>query len=193
MAIAFVFAPLISVTPVIIAAIVTAAVANGSVSLTRAALVGVGVGVVFTIAGFLFISVVGALFFLTKTLVTNLLGLPDFFAASAFSVIQILQSALPAAVAGLIVAALAKQPVVNLRRGALIGGSYGVIAGVVTVLIQSAFFAAFSGPLADADFPSAVGYALPLIAVGAAFVANIVLGIVVIGFIRSRRPTGTAT
>ncbi len=193
MAIAFVFAPLISVTPVIIAAIVTAAVANGSVSLTRAALVGVGVGVVFTIAGFLFISVVGALFFLTKTLVTNLLGLPDFFAASAFSVIQILQSALPAAVAGLIVAALAKQAVVNLRRGALIGGSYGVIASVVTVLIQSSFFVAFSGPLADADFPSAVGYTLPLIAVGAAFVANIVLGIVVIGFIRSRRPTGTAT
>ncbi len=193
MAIAWVFAPLISVTPVIIAAIVTAAVANGRVSLTRAALVGVGVGVVFTIAGFLFISVVGALFILTETLVTNLLRLPEFFAASAFSVIQILQSAVPAAVAGLIVAALAKQTVVNLRRGALIGGSYGVVAGVVTVLIQSAFFVAFSGPLADADFTSAVGYALPLIAVGAAFVANIVLGIVVIGFIRSRRPTGTAT
>ena len=185
----FILPALTSMTPVIIAAIVTAAAANGSLSLTRGGLIGAGVGIVFFIAGILFVSIVGAVFFLTQTLLTVVLGLPEYVAVYAISFIQILQTAVPAAVAGLIIAALAKRPAINLRRGALIGGSYGVISSVVFVVVTMSSFAIVSGPLGETAILSAVGYGLPLMVIVVTFAINIALAILIIAFIRSRRPS----
>ena len=154
-----------------IAAIVTAAAANRSLSPTRGGLIGAGVGIVF---------------FIAETLLRVGLKLPGYLVVSF---IQILQTAVPAAVAGLIIAALAKRPAVNLRRGALIGGSYGVISSVVFVVVTMSSFAIVSGPLGETAILSAVGYGLPLMVIVVTFAINIALAILIIAFIRSRRPS----
>ena len=157
-----------------IAAIVTAAAANRSLSPTRGGLIGAGVGIVF---------------FIAETLLRVGLKLPGYLVVSVVSVIQILQTAVPAAVAGLIIAALAKRPAVNLRLGALIGGSYGVISSVVFVVVTMSSFAIVSGPLGETAILSAVGYGLPLMVIVVTFAIDIALAILIIAFIRSRRPS----
>ena len=163
------------------AAVVAAAAADRPVSYRKAISVGAVVGVVFGIARIYPVSFVSAAYFLARAL------LPPELDGVATGFVNVLLTTAGAALTGAAVGALATRSTLAVRRCAIAGGVFGLVVGVVftgVIFILCSVIIPRMAPGLDGPGAMVIVVTTNLV-VG--IVTDVVLAVVAVGFIRSRR------
>ncbi len=159
------------------AAVIATAAGSEPASYRKSALVGAVIGVAFTIATFYLVSFISAVvsfvFFLLPT-------------AMARIFVGILFPIALATLSGAVAAALDGQSSLTIRKGAIVGGGFGLLVGIANITVSFGLSAAaIPSIIAEGlDKPTGLIFALMNPAVGV--VVDIALAVIAFRFVRSR-------
>ncbi len=160
------------------AAVIATAAGSGPASYRKSALVGAVVGVAFVIAGFYLVSFVGAVAFFIFSL------LPTGMAIIFFG---ILPTTALAPLSGTIVAALDGRSSLTIRKGAIVGGGFGLLIGITNITVTFGLSAAAIPSIIAAGLDKPPGFIFGLMNPAVEVVVDIVLAVIAFRFVRSRR------
>ncbi len=159
------------------AAVIATAAGSEPASYRKSALVGAVIGVAFAIARFYLVSFISAVAFFIFSL------LPTAMATIFFG---ILPTTTLATLSGAVVAALDGRSSLTIRKGAIVGGGFGLLIGIANPTVTFGLSAtAIPYIIAEGlDKPTGLIFALMNPAVGV--VVDIALAVIAFRFVRSR-------
>ena len=159
------------------AAVIVAAAGTNHMSYRISVLVGSGVGIAFGIASIYLVSFVGAVAFFISFL------LP---AAVAITFVRILLTTVLATLSGAVVVALYGRSSLTIRKGAIVGGGFGLLVGIANITVSFGLSAAAIPSMIAVGLDKPPGLIFPLVNAAVEVVVAIALAVVAFRFVRSR-------
>ena len=159
------------------AAVIATAAGSEPGSYRKSALVGAAIGVAFAIAGYYFVSFIGAFVYLISFLLPTTI---------AIIFVGILLTTALATLSGAVVATLYGRSSLTIRKGAIVGGGFGLLIGIANITVSFGLSVAAIPSIIAVALDQPPGLIFPLMNAAVEVVVDIVLAVIAFRFVRSR-------
>ena len=159
------------------AAVIAIAAGSEPGSYRKSALVGAVVGVAFAIASFYLVSFISAVVFFTFSLLPTTI---------AIIFVGILLTTALATLSGAVVATLYGRSSLTIRKGAIVGGGFGLLIGIVNITVGFGLSVAAIPSIIAVGLDKPTGLIFGLMNAAVEVVVDIALAVIAFRFVRSR-------